>query len=789
MKINSCELAFARPLLALVAATFILGVNFACDATPPAVKAAAPAPKKAPAQPAPKKGEEEAKKPVAAKPAAKKVAADPLDWPVWRGPEYNGVSRETGLPDEWDPEGGEGSNLKWKKADVGSRSTPIVMRGKLYFLARAEPGTDREGERVVCLNAETGDQIWENRFNVWLSDVPDTRVAWSSVVGDPETGNVYALGVCGKFMCIDGESGKTIWSVPMHERFGLLSTYGGRTNYPVVCDDLVIISAVMINWGEAARPTHRFIGFNKLTGDVVWFGGTRPLPEDTTYSMPTLCVLKGQKALVFGSGDGWVYAIQPRTGKQIWEFHLSRRGINTGPLVVGDQVFAGHSEENVVGSAMGAVALLDGSLQGNITKSGEVWRNEEQVMVGRASPLLIEDRLYCLDDAAKLVVLDAKSGDPIGKRITLGTMQRACPLYADGKIYIAEANGRLYIMEPDEKAGAKFVGKKLRLPEGEEMHASPICSHGRIYLMSTGHLYCFEDEKKMHKATPIPEQPVEESAGSDNKPAQVQVVPAEVLMQPGKTQKFTVRLFNKRGQFLKESAAKFELKGPGEISTDGEFKAAMSNEHTATILTAKAGDLTGRARIRVVPPFPWKFDFDSATDAPLTWVGARYRHVIREVDGGKVLVKITTIPKGTRSRSWMGPSELHDYTIQADVRGALADGKTPDIGLIAQGYECDLQGANQKLQIRSWVSHDFRVQKTIDFPWKPNTWYTMKLRAANEDGKAVVQAKVWPKDEKEPEAWQVEIADPAPNTEGSPGLFGNAKDAEIFLDNITVTAN
>ena len=73
---------------------------------------------------------------------------------------------------------------------------------------------------MVCLDAKTGETLWENRFNVWLSDVPDTRVAWSSVVGDPETGNVYALGVCGYFQCIDGETGKTIWSIPMHEYFG-----------------------------------------------------------------------------------------------------------------------------------------------------------------------------------------------------------------------------------------------------------------------------------------------------------------------------------------------------------------------------------------------------------------------------------------------------------------------------------------------------------------------------------------------------------------------------------------
>ena len=101
-------------------------------------------------------------------------AADALDWNYWRGPEFNGISRETGLPDDWDPR--RGTNVSWKRDDLGTRSTPIVMNGRLYVMARAEPETATEGERIVCLDAVTGKTIWENRFNVWLSDVPDTRV-------------------------------------------------------------------------------------------------------------------------------------------------------------------------------------------------------------------------------------------------------------------------------------------------------------------------------------------------------------------------------------------------------------------------------------------------------------------------------------------------------------------------------------------------------------------------------------------------------------------------------------
>src|SRR5206468_8732019 len=93
---------------------------------------------------------------------------------------------------------------------LGGRSTPIVLRGKLYAILREEPATPAEGERVVCIDAATGKDIWQSRHNVWSSDVPDTRVGWSSVVGDPETGNIYALGAAGFFECYNGDTGKVL---------------------------------------------------------------------------------------------------------------------------------------------------------------------------------------------------------------------------------------------------------------------------------------------------------------------------------------------------------------------------------------------------------------------------------------------------------------------------------------------------------------------------------------------------------------------------------------------------
>jgi hypothetical protein len=101
-----------------------------------------------------------------------------------------------------------------------------------------------------------------------------------------------------------------------------------------------------------------------------------------------------------------------------------------------------------------------------------------------------------------------------------------------------------------------------------------------------------------------------------------------------------------------------------------------------------------------------------------------------------------------------------------------------------------MQGASQNLKLYSWIPHDQKYHDS-PFEWVADTWYTMKFRVNVEqkDGQnvAVLRGKVWKRDETEPSAWSIEWTDAPANEQGSPGLFGNAKDTEIFFDNVTVT--
>jgi outer membrane protein assembly factor BamB len=745
---------------------------------------------------------------------------DPLDWPNWRGPEQNRISRETGLIDHWDPDPkAKDNNILWVSQEAAGRCTPIVMNGKLYTVCRHLPGDKHEQEQVLCLDAATGKVLWQSLRNMYLSDVPAERVGWASVVGDPTTGRIYAFRSNCLMECLDGETGKSIWSRPLHEEFGFLSVFGGRTNFPIVFEDLVIVSAVETGWGDKSLPAHRFMALDKNTGEIRWFNsGTTERPEDTTFSTPTVAVVDGELQLIEGSSDGAVWGFEPRTGKPLWKYQMSRRGLSCSPVVDGDTIYMCQNEENLDNRTTGMVsafsakrASVPGESPKDLTKTNSIWKMPGKMInkSTQSSPLLVDGRLYAPDNASNFYVFDAASGKQIKKVKLMGDETVGSPLYADGKIYLCTTTG-WHVFRPTAK-GLDVV-QQFRFDTGVdgEVLGSPIVSHGRIYVPTTDKLFCIGAADQKPAAAPIPPAATSEQAvAADEKPAQVQIVPGEVLLTTGQKQQFRVRLFNDRGQFLKESAAaEFTIAGSGQIDKEGQYQAPGDGANSATIVSAKVGNATGQARIRVVPPLPWKFDFQNVPlvanpktkvlegQPPVTWVGMRYRHVIRDLDGRKVMVKVNNIPKGTRSQGWMGPYDLHDYTIQADVRATTnhpenPESGLPDMGLIAQRYTMVIMGEHQELQIRYWppqVATQF--SKTVPLACKPDVWYTMKFRASTEGDKAVLKGKVWPRDEKEPEAWSIEVEDDRPNLMGSPGLAGDTTNkGAYYLDNIQVYPN
>jgi outer membrane protein assembly factor BamB len=718
------------------------------------------------------------------------AAPPPADWADWRGPLRDGKSFEKNLPAKWSP---AGEGLAWK-APYGGRSTPVVLGDRLYLQNTAEKGA-REQERLIAFDANTGKVVWEHRFNVYLSDVPPHRVGWASPVIDRTTENVYLHGGGGTLLALS-KDGKVLWQRSLGEDFGLLTTHGGRTISPLIDGDLLIVSGVTFQWGEHGRGAHRFLAFDKRTGETVWVSAPGGRPYDTTYAAPIIVDVAGTRLLIQGGSDGQVYALKPQTGEPVWRYEISKRGINTGVVVRGTTAFLTHSEENLASSEMGMLAAVDATAKGEI-KPEQVKFTVLGWQGGFSSPVLDGDRLYQIDNGANLAAFDTNTGKQLWLQ-NLGTIQKASPVLADGKLYVGTENGKFFILEPSA-TGAKILDSDQLGTEAlpEAIIASVAVSEGRIFLVTDTALYCIGKKSAARGGSARGAQAGGPFLNANFKAdpaaavAHVQVVPTELILKPGDKASFRARLFDARGNFIREETAAWSLDGlKGEVTPAGQFTAGGDSPQ-AGLVKATAGGVTGSARVRVFPPLPWAESFDAfAADAfPPYWVNTAGKFKARDVAGSKVLVKTTEGSSlMTRARAYFGPSDMHDFTVEADVYATERRRQVGDAGVIAQRYALVLYGNSQSLHIEPWQPETERTAK-VPFEWKKETWYRMKLSVENmPDGKVRARGKVWPVGAEEPSAWTVEMIDNLPNRQGAPGVFGNAL-AELYFDNLKVYAN
>ena len=704
------------------------------------------------------------------------------DWPSWRGRGQNGVSDQRGLVSDWSK---DGENLIWSDAWTG-RSTPAVFDSRVCANGRTGDAVSKQ-EIVACWNAEDGTKLWEHKFSVANTTVPFNRVGWGSVTGDSETGYLYALNIDGHFNVFD-RSGDIVWSWRLSEELGRASGYGGRTSSPVVDEDRIILSIIGGLWGEyAGPPRHRYVAFDKRSGEVLWIstpGGT--VADMNTQSVPIITVINGKRLLIDGNADGHIYALLARTGEKVWEFHLSKRGINVSPVIDGTTLYVAHSEENVDSGIMGRVVAIDTTGNGDVTSSHELWR-AEGMAVGFSSPTVRDGTLYVIDNSANLVALDVSDGTTRWTT-SVGTVGKSSPVWADGKLYVTEVNGNILVLRPDASGAVVLDTEELEVEDGRyaEIYGSFAPAYGRLYVTAESGIYCIGDPSAPFETREgtAPSLGEEVAAGD---PASIQVVPAEVIVSAGESVTFRVLAFDANGRALGERSAEWSLDGlaGARVSGTGTLSTADGSTNQGGKVMASVGGLSAIAQVRVFGPLPWSESFESGR--PSFWLGGGGS--LRAIDeGGQQLLRKGASRTGIhRHALYVGPAEMSGYTIEADAMATEKGRRRPDLGVINSGYTLDLQGNAQRIQLQSWAA-ELRVDERVPFEWEPNIWYTLKLRVDIEANQAVIRGKVWKRDDSEPSDWTITVEDPVPVRHGSPGLVAYSP-IDIFYDNVRVMEN
>ncbi|MDB6020386.1 MAG: hypothetical protein JWQ04_243 [Pedosphaera sp.] len=741
-------------------------------------------------------------------------------WLNWRGPQQNGTSLETGLPDSVDPQ-----HPLWV-ADFPGQSTSVVANGHVYIMGYLGEGENLQ-EGIVCYDAETGKELWRQLFSDFLSDTIYLRYGTSSPAVDEETGNVYMQGTQGLLTAFSAD-GKLLWEHSLMEEYGRLTFPNSRTASPVIDQDLVITRGITANWGGNGPAADRFYAFDKKTGALVWSSTPGAQPKDNSFSHPVLGWLDGKRVLYSATGDGAVICLNIRTGEPIWRVPLTKAGINAAVLVQNNEKVISiygtpYEPGQLVALKISHAAPTNAASAPVVIDRTNVLAWADDISTSTSSPILVGDRVYVVSEKGDLCCVDANTGEVLWK-LKVGIEERnACPMFADGKLYVpilddpaakvegsgeSGTKGGFYIIKPTDKSGEIIAHVSL---DGR-CFGTPTPYNGKIYIQTTRHLYCFG---KAGNNPGLPPEPAPENLPTPGVAKQLQIIPSEVLLRPGQSQTFRVRSLDANGFLVEElkdvSAVKWasfipptaKVKSAMKASFNAEGVMVAANETTpsAGAFEASVGPLKGYIRGRVLPYLPIKQDFEWAAITetnlldgnamfaypPLPWIGARFKFEIRELEGNKLLAKTLDNPFFQRAMVFIGEPSTKNYTMEADVMSEGNKRVMSEVGLVNQRYCIVLKSNDRKLEVNS-TQELFR--HSVDFTPLPNVWYHLKTRVdVAADGSGVVRGKIWKKSDPEPDQWTIEVPHAHAHRSGSPGLFSLAPQKRVYIDNITVTPN
>jgi outer membrane protein assembly factor BamB len=373
------------------------------------------------------------------------------DWPCWRGPHFDGISRETGLLKGW-PEGGP--RVLWTAELSGGFSAVAVAGGRLY----THTARGKKEEIVLCLDAATGKELWRHRYPcdydrlVMLRENYDSGPRATPAV---DGAFVYTIGTSGTVLCLEARTGQQVWQRDLLEMAGRKCPPQGYCGSP-----LVVGAHVYVHPGGSRGNS--IAALNKKDGRTVW----QALDDEPSYASPIPITVDGSPQIVYFTGQA-VVGVDPKDGRLLWRHPWQTEPPIHGatPIDAGGQVF--------ISSNYGTGAALL-----RLRKEGGpqlVWQ-ARSMQNQYATSVLYRGALYGFS-GFRLCCVDGASGELRWSKSGIG---KGSLLIADGHLIVLSERGDLILAEATPTA---YVEKARCKPFRKGPCCSvPVLAGGRLYL-------------------------------------------------------------------------------------------------------------------------------------------------------------------------------------------------------------------------------------------------------------------------------------------------------------------
>ena len=400
------------------------------------------------------------------------------EWPDWRGPNRDGVWNEDGVVGKF-----QSAQLphKWSVAVGSGYSGPTVANGKVYVTDLLNESSQTEG--VMCFDAQTGQKIWEHRYECEYSGVGYPAGPRASVVIDEN--KAYSLGTMGHLFCFNAETGNVIWKKDLNTEYQINMPIWGISSTPLIVDEKLVVHV-------SGSNNACVVAFNKNSGEEIW----RNLDDRAGYSAPIVIEKNGAKVLVNWTEHS-LSGLNPETGEIYWRFPWktgSGMSIAT-PVLYNDYIFV---------SAFYSGSLLV-KLGDNYKTAKKVWQREgeserktDALHCVMNTPIIIDNYIYGVDSYGELRCLELLTGDRIWENQTAVKRNRWANIHFihnKDKIWMFNEHGELLItkLSPD---GFTEISRKKLIEPTKKQHprgvtwTHPAFAKKHVYIRNDNKLVC-----------------------------------------------------------------------------------------------------------------------------------------------------------------------------------------------------------------------------------------------------------------------------------------------------------
>ncbi len=429
-------------------------------------------------------------------------------WPYWRGPAADGMAAGD-APLHWS----DTQNVKWK-ADVPGRgsSSPVIWGDQIFVTTAIPTGAAPKTEPkqatpaapapkfgrsmgfggpppveqdfvVICLDRKTGKELWR-RTAVTATPHESHHAQYGSFASNsPVTDgkHIYAFFGSRGIYCYDMK-GELVWKKDFNVKMRMRMQFG-EGMAPVLSGDRLIL--VFDHEGDqtATPATSSFmVVLDKNSGKEIWRADR---DEKTNWSAPLVVDFKGKKQIIV-SATKRVRSYDFETGKETWQCGGLGENPIPQPVRQDDLIFA----MTGYGRSPKLMTIRLGR-EGDLTDTDAVVWSQTKGNSYTPSPVIYDNKFYALTDDAKFSCYNARTGEPYyhQTRIPNAANFKSSPVGANGKLYMADESGNIFVL----RMGEKFEVLATNAMPNEMFIATPAIVGGEIFLRSMNRLYCIHE--------------------------------------------------------------------------------------------------------------------------------------------------------------------------------------------------------------------------------------------------------------------------------------------------------